>query len=66
VVLYNEAQVKAGQKNADLLSRLKEPIGRSREAYEERFGARTLNYFDEELVRTLAGGNPSLLGTTTS
>lgn len=64
VVLYNEAQVKAGQKNADLLSRLKEPIGRSREAYEERFGAETLNFFDEELVITLANGNSRLLGVT--
>ena len=64
VVLYNEAQVKAGQKNADLLSRLKEPISRSRDAYEERFGTETLNYFDEELVRTLAGGEARLLGVT--
>jgi hypothetical protein len=64
VVLYNEAQVKTGQKNADLLSRLKEPIARSRDAYEERFGTQTLNYFDEELVRTLAGGEARLLGVT--
>ncbi len=62
IVLYNEVQVKEGQKNADLLSRLKDPISRSREAYEQRFGRETLRYFDEEMVRTLAQGDPSLLG----
>ena len=64
IVLYNEAQVKAGQKNADLLSRLKEPIGRSREAYQERFGRESLHYFDQEMVQTLAQGDPSLLGAS--
>jgi hypothetical protein len=62
IVLYNEAQVKAGQKNADLLSRLREPIHRSREAYLDRFGSQAISCFDEELVRTLARGNPNLLG----
>jgi hypothetical protein len=66
IVLYNEAQVKAGQKNADLLNRLKEPITRSRQTYEERFGAQTLDFFNEELVRTLADGDPRLLGLSNS
>jgi len=66
IVLYNEAQVKAGKKNADLLSRLKEPITRSRQTYEERFGAQSMEFFHEELVRTLADGDPRLLGVNNS
>lgn len=62
IILYNEAQVKAGQKKADLLKRLKEPIQRSRQSYLDRFGAQSISCFDEELVRTLAQGDPALLG----
>jgi hypothetical protein len=62
IVLYNEAQVKIGQKSGDLYSRLREAIDRSREAYEERFGAGSVRFFEDELVHTLAGGDRALLG----
>ncbi|MFQ5670432.1 MAG: hypothetical protein ACE5HD_07945 [Acidobacteriota bacterium] len=62
IVLYNAAQVKSGQKSGDLYDRLKGPIDRSRETYMERFGGPFGPYFDEELVRTLAEGDRSLLG----
>jgi hypothetical protein len=54
--------VKAGRKKSDLFNRLREPVERSREAYVERFGTGTLDYFDDELVRTLAEGDASRMG----
>lgn len=65
IKLYNEAQVSAGRENKDLYDRLKEDIERSRRMYMERVPQHvhsTTNYFYEELVRTLANGNPSVLG----
>ena len=64
IVLYNEVQVKAGQKKGDLMRRLKEPIQRSRQSYLERFGSQAISCFDEELVETLAQGDPSLMGVS--
>jgi chaperonin cofactor prefoldin len=64
--LYNKAKVADGRKNSDLYRRLKADIDRSRQTYEKRFGktvARRYDYFHEELVRTLAGNEPSLLGS---
>jgi hypothetical protein len=66
IELYNKAKVADGRKNADLYRRLKADIDRSRQTYEKRFGktvARQVDYLHEELVRTLAGSEPSLLGT---
>ena len=64
IKLYNEAAVKAGREGRDLFERLGPEIERARGLYEERISpslkARNL-YFDQELVRTLADGNPSLL-----
>jgi hypothetical protein len=66
VKLYNEAAVKLGREQRDLLDRLAPEIDRARKLYEERVSsnvrARNL-YFDQELVRTLADGDPSLLGS---
>lgn len=65
IKLYNEAQVSAGRENKDLYDRLKEDIERSRKMYMERVPQHvhsTTNYFYEELVRTLANGDPSVLG----
>ncbi len=64
--LYNKAKVADGRKNSDLYRRLKADIDRSRQTYEKRFGktlAKRHDYFHEELVRTLAGNEPSLLGS---
>ncbi len=65
IKLYNEAQVSAGRENKDLYERLKDDIERSRKTYTERVPEHihsSTNYFYEELVRTLANGDPALLG----
>ena len=65
IKLYNEAQVAAGREHRDLYERLREDIERSRRMYQERVPTHihsSTNYFYEELVRTLANGDPTLLG----
>jgi chemotaxis protein histidine kinase CheA len=65
IKLYNEAAVHAGRQQRDLLRRLRPEIDRARRLYEERIsgaaGARG-TYFQQELVQTLADGDPALLG----
>jgi hypothetical protein len=66
IELYNKAEVIEGRKNKDLHQRLKDDIERSRQTFRERFGAivdEQFDYFHDELVRTLAGNDPSLLGS---
>jgi hypothetical protein len=63
--LYNEQAVQDGKKARDIYHRLKEDIDRSQEMYEQRVPAEVRansNYFFEELVRTLADGDPDALG----
>jgi hypothetical protein len=63
--LYNEEQVLEGRRNRDLYHRLREDIDRSRQIYDERVDAAVRNevdYFQQELVRSLAGGDPRALG----
>jgi hypothetical protein len=63
--LYNEQAVQEGKANRDIYARLKEDIDRSREMYEQRIPAEVravADYFYEELVRTLADGDPDALG----
>ena len=65
IKLYNEEQVEEGRRNRDVYHRLKEDIDRSRQIYEERVhesvrGA--TDYFHQELVRSLAGGDARALG----
>jgi len=65
IKLYNEAKVTEGRKAKDLHTRLKEDIERGRQMYHDRIspGLRNnTNYFHDELVRLLAGGDPSALG----
>jgi len=65
IELYNRSSVEEGRRNKDLYQRLKKDIDRSRETYEKRFGctvAKQVDYFHEELVRTLAQNDPALLG----
>jgi hypothetical protein len=65
IKLYNEAKVTEGRKAKDLHSRLKEDIERGRQMYHDRIspGLRNnTNYFHDELVRLLAGGDPTALG----
>jgi hypothetical protein len=65
IKLYNEAKVTEGRKARDIHHRLKEDIERGRQMYHDRIspGLRNnTNYFHDELVRLLAGGDPSALG----
>jgi hypothetical protein len=65
IKLYNEAKVTEGRKAKDLHTRLKEDIERGRQMYHDRISPslrNNTNYFHDELVRLLAGGDPSALG----
>jgi hypothetical protein len=65
IKLYNEAKVNEGRANKDIYERLKEDIERGRAMYAERVAANVRdnsNYFYDELVRILAGGDPGALG----
>jgi hypothetical protein len=66
IELYNKTKVADGRKNRDIYKRLKSDIVRSRHTYEKRFGKtlpKQFDYFHEELVRSLASNDSSLLGT---
>jgi hypothetical protein len=65
IELYNKTKVTEGRKSSDLYKRLRSDIDRSRQTYEKRFGktvTKQYDYFHEELVKTLAGNDSSLLG----
>ncbi len=67
IKLYNEAAVEQGRQHRDLLSRLGEDIERARRLYEEKIPVavrQRVHCFDQEVVRTLAGGDAGLLGQT--
>jgi hypothetical protein len=61
----NQMAVLAGRENHDLLNRLRPALDEARRIYEEQVpqavSARRL-YFDQEVLRTLANGDPRLLG----
>src|SRR6266850_1258061 len=64
LLLYNEESVIQGRKHRDLYERLQKEIERSRQAYQSRVPqavASRSDYFEDELVRILAQGDPSLL-----
>jgi hypothetical protein len=63
--LYNKTKVADGRKNKDLYKRLKSDIDRSRLTFQKRFSkpmSPRVDYFHEELVRTLAINDSALLG----
>ncbi len=65
IKLYNEDQVEEGRHNRDIYHRLKDDIDRSRQIYEERVHESvrgTTDYFQQELIRSLAAGDPRALG----
>jgi hypothetical protein len=65
IKLYNQAKVAEGRKNRDLYDRLKEAIEKSRGTYQKRYGntvAATGNYFQHEIIRSLAEDDLSILG----
>ena len=64
LLLYNEDAVIQGRKHRDLHERLKKEIERSRQAFQARItglSSRATSYFEDELVKQLALGNPALL-----
>lgn len=63
--LFHEPAVNEGRRHRNLLSRLAPEIERARQAYNDQVPAvaRThTDYFHQELIRTLAGGDATLLG----
>jgi hypothetical protein len=65
IKLYNEAKVTEGRKTRDIYERLKEDIERGRQMYHDRVAQAvrdSSDYFHDELVRILAGGDPHALG----
>jgi hypothetical protein len=66
IKLYNQAKVSEGRKHKDLYDRLKEDIEKSRSTYQKRYGntaAASADYFNQELIRSLAEDDVSLLGS---
>ncbi len=66
--LYNESAVEEGRQHHDLLARLGPEVERARRLYEDKIPAvvpERASWFDEELVRTLAGGDAGMLGQVT-
>ena len=65
IKLYNQAKVAEGRKNKDLYDRLKEVIEKSRGTYQKRYGntvAASGNYFQHEIIRSLAEDDLSIMG----
>ena len=66
IKLYNQAKVAEGRKHKDLYDRLKEDIEKSRTTYKKRYGntaAAGTDYFSQELVRSLAEDDSSIMGS---
>ena len=64
IKLYHEAEVVEGRRDRDLATRLGGEIARARVMYEQRVPPHVrqqADYFHDELVRTLANGDPALL-----
>jgi hypothetical protein len=65
IKLYNEAKVSEGRRTRDIYERLKEDIERGRQMYNDRVGTAVrerTDYFQDELVRILGGGDAAALG----
>ncbi len=66
IKLYNQAKVAEGRRNKDLYERLKEDIDKSRSTFQKRYGstaAASGDYFQREVVRSLAEDDLSVMGT---
>jgi hypothetical protein len=65
IKLYNEQKVLDGRRQKNIYEALKDDIERGRQMYSDRVPAQvrdSTNYFYDELVRILAGGDASALG----
>ena len=68
IKLYNEGAVRVGREQRDLLTRLRDEVGRARRLYQERVPPTVTardRYFDDELRQILADGDASRLGNST-
>lgn len=66
IVLYHPEKVDEGRAQHTLLTRLADEIARARQAYNQRVPDEVRaqgDFFEEALVRVLAGGNQEALGT---
>jgi hypothetical protein len=66
IELYHKTEAAEGRKSKDLYKRLKRDIELSRQTFDRRFGetvGKQFDYIHDELVRTLACDDPSLLGS---
>ncbi|HUA15012.1 MAG TPA: hypothetical protein VMG31_06930 [Verrucomicrobiae bacterium] len=67
IKLYNQAKVAEGRRHKDLYDRLKDDIEKSRATYQKRYGstvAATGDYFQKEVVRSLAEDDTSVMGAS--
>jgi hypothetical protein len=65
IKLYNQAKVAEGRRHRDLYDRLKEDIEKSRSTFQKRYGntaAASGDYFQKEVVRSLAEDDASIMG----
>lgn len=65
IKLYNQAKVSEGRKKKDLYDRLRDTIEKSRSTYQKRYGntvAGSGNYFQHELIRSLAEDDLTIMG----
>lgn len=65
IKLYNQAKVAEGRRHKDLYGRLKDDIEKSRATYQKRYGstpAASGDYFQKEVVRSLAEDDTSVMG----
>ena len=63
--LYDEEKLETARTEGNIYRELKPEIDRARKMYEQRFAFRegiARDYFHEELVSSLAGGDPTKLG----
>lgn len=65
IKLYNEDKVERGRVSNDIYSRLEEQIDDARKMFDKRVDSKLLgkDYFDEEVVKELAGGDWTKMGT---
>jgi hypothetical protein len=65
IKLYNQVKVTEGRKSKDVYDRLKDDIEKSRATYQKRYGSTAAggaDYFSQELVRSLAEDDTSIMG----
>ncbi len=65
IKLYNKSKLAEGRANKNLYDLLQDPIDKSRATYQKRYGstvAASGNYFEDEVKRSLAEDDMSVMG----